>query len=114
MKREPARFVFGGDGGPQYKGETPGAWCCRKGGTEAPSVDHIQEGCCQGFQTLDEVLEEKEEDAKELKKEIFSDPTTPIKTEFPEKISPKDIKEHLERLVNHFTLPASLIVEQFK
>jgi len=41
------KHVFPGDGGPLRIDPTTGPWCCRLGGVEKPSPDHLKDGCCQ-------------------------------------------------------------------
>lgn len=67
IKEEP--YLFRGDGGPMLLKKTSGAWCCRQGGTDNPSPDHLRDGCCpgQGLQTLDEVVESEPEKPLESK-----------------------------------------------
>lgn len=36
-----------GDGGPIVLEDCVGAWCCRRGGTERPTQEHLRDGCCQ-------------------------------------------------------------------
>lgn len=65
IKGEP--YLFRGDGGPITLDKTSGAWCCRQGGTDTPTSDHLRDGCCpgQGMQTLDEAVEVEAEKPKD-------------------------------------------------
>ncbi|KAK6620540.1 hypothetical protein RUM43_010832 [Polyplax serrata] len=51
-------YLFEGEGGPITLKVSSGAWCCRLGGTEPPSEDHLKVGDCQGHQTADELCPE--------------------------------------------------------
>nr|CAD7393366.1 unnamed protein product [Timema cristinae] len=35
-------------------GQVPGPWCCRQGGTDTPTTQHLGDGCYHGIQTEDE------------------------------------------------------------
>lgn len=59
VKKE-ENYPFAGDGGPVCL-ESQGAWCCRQGGTEKPTPDHLRDGCCQGAQVEDSSIEQSEE-----------------------------------------------------
>jgi len=54
VKKEQPSYLFAGDGGPSPLEKIKGAWCCRQGGIETPTPEHLRDGCCQGFQTADE------------------------------------------------------------
>ncbi|PSN47926.1 hypothetical protein C0J52_19168 [Blattella germanica] len=56
VKTECPSYLFAGDGGPTPLEKIKGSWCCRQGGTETPTPEHLRDGCCQGFQTADEQL----------------------------------------------------------
>ncbi|XP_039293360.1 DNA N6-methyl adenine demethylase isoform X2 [Nilaparvata lugens] len=105
VKREHPGYVFCGEGGPNNLEKMDGSWCCRKGGTEAPSAEHLKDGCCQGLQTLDEVLETGEDgkDGKAPKRET----NTPDSVRSGESavaaasVSTKEFQDHLEKLKNN-------------
>nr|CAD7197346.1 unnamed protein product [Timema douglasi] len=40
--------------GPLTLGRVPGPWCCRQGGTDTPTTQHLGDGCYHGIQTEDE------------------------------------------------------------
>lgn len=42
-------YLFQGEGGPTALKKPSGAWCCRMGGTEPPTAEHLKEGDCQVF-----------------------------------------------------------------
>jgi hypothetical protein len=54
VKKERPSYLFAGDGGPISLEKIKGSWCCRQGGIETPTPEHLRDGCCQGFQTADE------------------------------------------------------------
>jgi hypothetical protein len=54
VKEEQPSYLFAGDGGPIPLEKIKGSWCCRQGGIETPTPEHLRDGCCQGFQTADE------------------------------------------------------------
>jgi hypothetical protein len=54
VKKERPSYPFAGDGGPTPLEKIKGSWCCRQGGVETPTPEHLRDGCCQGFQTADE------------------------------------------------------------
>jgi hypothetical protein len=54
VKTEEPSYMFAGDGGPIPLEKAKGSWCCRQGGIETPTPEHLRDGCCQGFQTADE------------------------------------------------------------
>jgi hypothetical protein len=54
VKKEQPSYPFVGDGGPIPLEKIKGSWCCRQGGIETPTPEHLRDGCCQGFQTADE------------------------------------------------------------
>jgi hypothetical protein len=54
VKKEKPSYLFAGDGGPIPLEKIQGSWCCRQGGIETPTPEHLRDGCCQGFQTADE------------------------------------------------------------
>lgn len=51
IKKE--NYLFEGEGGPISLKASSGAWCCRLGGTEPPSAEHIKIGGCQVRRRLD-------------------------------------------------------------
>ena len=57
VKMERPSYLFAGDGGPIPLEKVKGSWCCRQGGTETPTPEHLRDGCCQGFQTADEQVQ---------------------------------------------------------
>lgn len=69
IKKKLPSYPFYGEGGPTCLDKLPGSWCCRQGGTEAPTPEHLRDGCCQGLQTLDEVLEPSPADVKDNNKQ---------------------------------------------
>lgn len=93
IKEEP--YLFRGDGGPIILEKTSGSWCCRQGGTDAPSPEHLRDGCCpgQGLQTLDEVVESETEKPKEKPGRWSPEAAVPGTS--------KDFQEHLDRLRNN-------------
>lgn len=96
IKMEPANksnedtYKFPGDGGPAKMTPESGSWCCRRGGINQPTLEHLRDGCCQGLQTKDEILSEINS-----KIESNSDNTTVSKT------TSTGIKEHAEKLKNN-------------
>lgn len=94
--REIARdYKFRGDGGPAKVSPGTGSWCCRRGGTEQPTPEHLRDGCCQGLQTKDEILADSPEKA-ELKNEGPHSPHTPTTTTVTTKL-----QDHLDKLKNN-------------
>ena len=57
VKMEQPSYLFAGDGGPIPLEKVKGSWCCRQGGIETPTPEHLRDGCCQGFQTADEQVQ---------------------------------------------------------
>jgi hypothetical protein len=57
VKTEQPSYLFAGDGGPIPLEKVKGSWCCRQGGIETPTPEHLRDGCCQGFQTADEQVQ---------------------------------------------------------
>ena len=57
VKTEQPSYLFAGDGGPTPLEKVKGSWCCRQGGIETPTPEHLRDGCCQGFQTADEQVQ---------------------------------------------------------
>ncbi|XP_066907386.1 methylcytosine dioxygenase TET isoform X3 [Halyomorpha halys] len=92
LKKMQAKYVYYGDGGPVSVRSSPGPWCCRQGGTEKPTPEHIKDGCCQGYQTQDEILDSD----KEVKKELDL-------SSKPEHMTVKEYVDYLERLRNNRT-----------
>ncbi|KAJ8670320.1 hypothetical protein QAD02_001579 [Eretmocerus hayati] len=86
-----SNYKFRGDGGPAKVSPGKGSWCCRRGGTDQPTVEHLREGCCQGLQTRDEILEDSEQ-KDETKNEDANTPRTGNSTKS---------QEHLEKLKNN-------------
>lgn len=64
IKIEQESYLFKGSGGPAALQTPGGSWCCRRGGTDPPTSEHLKDGICMGLQTKDEVLEEKNPDDK--------------------------------------------------
>lgn len=93
IKEEP--YLFRGDGGPMLLEKTSGSWCCRQGGTDKPSPEHLRDGCCpgQGLQTLDEAVESESEKPKEKNGRWSPEAAVSGTT--------KDYQEHLDRLRNN-------------
>ncbi|CAH1391306.1 unnamed protein product [Nezara viridula] len=92
LKKMQAKYVYYGDGGPASVQSSPGPWCCRQGGTEKPTPEHIKDGCCQGYQTQDEILDSD----KEVKKELDL-------SSKPEHMTVKEYLDYVERLRNNRT-----------
>ncbi|XP_034238959.1 DNA N6-methyl adenine demethylase isoform X2 [Thrips palmi] len=94
IKEEP--YLFRGDGGPISLEKISGAWCCRQGGTDKPTPEHLRDGCCpgQGLQTLDEVVDSESEKPKDKNGDQWSPETLPSGTT-------KDFQDHLDRLRNN-------------
>lgn len=79
-------YVFAGEGGPCELSDCTGPWCCRRGGTDTPTPEHMKDGLCQGMRTQDEMMESKELNNNE-------EPFT-MKTE---DASSKEMMDHIER-----------------
>lgn len=80
IKNETETYIFEGNGGPAAIEASGGSWCCRKGGTEPPTSDHLKDGTCIGLQTQDEILEDKSSDKKlQNQSEIKSEKPNPNK-----------------------------------
>ena len=94
-EQEESGYKFQGDGGPARMSPGVGSWCCRRGGTEQPTPEHLRDGCCQGLQTRDEFSEDAQQKS-EVKNE---DPNSPRGGG----TSSAGIKlqEHLEKLKNN-------------
>lgn len=87
-------YKFRGDGGPAKVSPGVGSWCCRRGGTEQPTPEHLREGCCQGLQTRDEILADSV-DKSDVKNERSQSPRTggvPSTTK---------LQDHLDKLKNN-------------
>lgn len=99
VKQEPAKHVYVGDGGPRMLGKLSGAWCCRQGGTDPPTPEHLRDGCCQGLQTMDELLEPlvQEKDIKKENCDVGSKMCSPDLQSRPLNMTVKEIQEHLEK-----------------
>lgn len=63
-------YPFKGEGGPLKLQLSSGSWCCRQGGIEPPTAEHLVDGCCQGLQTMDELLEEDIEELETTKPKL--------------------------------------------
>lgn len=85
-------YKFRGDGGP-VKLSATGSWCCRRGGTEQPTPEHLRDGCCQGLQTRDEIIEEAPEKTTEVKNESPGSPKTIT--------AGSKLQDHLDKLKNN-------------
>lgn len=91
-----ADYKFRGDGGPAKVSPGTGSWCCRRGGTEQPTPEHLRDGCCQGLQTKDEMLADSPQ-RDELKSEGGPhSPRTPSTTTTTTKL-----QDHLDKLKNN-------------
>lgn len=88
-------YKFRGDGGPAKVSPETGSWCCRRGGTEQPTPEHLKDGCCQGLQTKDEILDESSQ-KDELKTEGSHSPRTPTAVTTTTKL-----QDHLDKLKNN-------------
>lgn len=87
-------YKFRGDGGPAKVSPGIGSWCCRRGGTEQPTPEHLRDGCCQGLQTRDEILADAAEKT-DVKSEGSQSPragSVPSTTK---------LQDHLEKLKNN-------------
>ncbi|GLV39217.1 Ten-Eleven Translocation (TET) family protein [Carabus blaptoides fortunei] len=94
IKLEQEAYVFEGDGGPAAIKIQGGAWCCRQGGTEAPTPEHLRDGACMGLQTQDEVLLEQSGDNNKK-----SNNQSEVKNE---KSNPtKEFNDNIEKLKNN-------------
>lgn len=87
-------YKFRGDGGPAKVSPGVGSWCCRRGGTEQPTPEHLREGCCQGLQTRDEILADSAEKS-DVKNE---GPQSPRNGGVP---STTKLQDHLDKLKNN-------------
>ena len=87
-------YKFRGDGGPAKVSPGVGSWCCRRGGTEQPTPEHLREGCCQGLQTRDEILADSA-DKPDVKNERSQ---TPRSGGVP---STTKLQDHLDKLKNN-------------
>lgn len=91
-----ADYKFRGDGGPAKVSPGTGSWCCRRGGTEQPTPEHLRDGCCQGLQTKDEMLADSPQ-RDELKSEGGPhSPRAPSTTTTTTKL-----QDHLDKLKNN-------------
>lgn len=93
QKEQDTNYKFQGDGGPAKVSSEVGSWCCRRGGTEQPTPEHLREGCCQGLRTRDEILEEPEKDS-EVKTEDPNSPKSNVS-------SNTKLQDHLDKLKNN-------------
>ncbi|XP_011303337.1 uncharacterized protein Tet [Fopius arisanus] len=84
-------YKFRGDGGPLKLSTETGSWCCRRGGTDQPTPEHLREGCCQGLQTQDEIIADSPAKASDVKNEPPASPKTPTAKH----------QEHLDKLKNN-------------
>jgi len=87
-------YKFRGDGGPAKMSPGTGSWCCRRGGTEQPTPEHLRDGCCQGLQTKDEMLADSPQ-RTELKNEGPHSPRTSSAASTTTKL-----QDHLDKLKN--------------
>lgn len=91
-------YAFTGEGGPKKLEKISGSWCCRKGGTDTPTVEHLRDGCCSGMKTMDEVLDddgdEIAEDKTKIKKEPLEDDLTSDQADVN---AAREIQENIER-----------------
>ncbi|XP_063220013.1 uncharacterized protein LOC134529638 [Bacillus rossius redtenbacheri] len=96
IKMDKWSYKFQGDGGPAVIEKMPGAWCCRQGGIETPTPEHLRDGCCQGFQTADE---------QDIKQQWSPQPDSNVEDCKNNKVygsmSAKEFQDHLERLKNN-------------
>nr|CAD7399877.1 unnamed protein product [Timema cristinae] len=97
VKQEKPAYRFPGNGGPAVIEKMSGSWCCRQGGIETPSPEHLRDGCCQGFQTADE------QDVKQPCSPQPEGSTEDCKTNNKGygNMSAKEFQDHLERLKNN-------------
>uniref|UniRef100_A0A8D8PW25 Methylcytosine dioxygenase TET n=1 Tax=Cacopsylla melanoneura TaxID=428564 RepID=A0A8D8PW25_9HEMI len=86
-------YVFPGEGGPCRLEDSTGPWCCRRGGTETPTSEHLKDGLCQGMRTQDEMTEPKEPNNNE------EGPNNNTVKE--EDLNSKELMDHIERLKNN-------------
>ncbi|XP_063975356.1 methylcytosine dioxygenase TET isoform X3 [Diachasmimorpha longicaudata] len=86
-------YKFRGDGGPLKLSTETGSWCCRRGGTDQPTPEHLREGCCQGLQTQDEIIADSPSTSNDVKNESPGSPKTPTAT--------AKLQEHLDKLKNN-------------
>lgn len=63
-KRHDGPYLHAGDGGPMKIKLAPGSWCCRQGGTENPTPEHMRDGACAGLQTQDEIIADSSDSEK--------------------------------------------------
>ncbi|XP_032688630.1 uncharacterized protein LOC116852409 isoform X3 [Odontomachus brunneus] len=90
-------YKFRGDGGPAKVSPGTGSWCCRRGGTEQPTPEHLRDGCCQGLQTKDEMLADSPQ-RDELKSE--GGPHSP-RTPSTASTTTTKLQDHLDKLKNN-------------
>lgn len=89
-------YKFRGDGGPAKVTTGVGSWCCRRGGTEQPTPEHMREGCCQGLQTRDEILAESPQKTDpSVKNEDPNSPKSATAT------ASSKLQDHLDKLKNN-------------
>lgn len=94
--QEECNYKFRGDGGPAKMSPGVGSWCCRRGGTEQPTPEHLREGCCQGLQTRDEFSEDAAQ-----KSEVKNEDANSPKSGNTSKSSNAKLQDHLEKLKNN-------------
>lgn len=87
-------YKFRGDGGPAKMSPGTGSWCCRRGGTEQPTPEHLKDGCCQGLQTKDEMLADSPQRI-ELKNE---GPHSPQTSSISTATTTTKLQDHLDKL----------------
>ncbi|XP_014486705.1 PREDICTED: DNA N6-methyl adenine demethylase [Dinoponera quadriceps] len=90
-------YKFRGDGGPAKVSPGTGSWCCRRGGTEQPTPEHLKDGCCQGLQTKDEMLADSPQ-RDESKSE--GGPHSP-RTSSAATTTTTKLQDHLDKLKNN-------------
>lgn len=94
IKLEKEAYIFEGTGGPVALDMHGGSWCCRRGGTDPPTSEHLKDGVCMGLQTQDEILEEKNPEKKNVNQ-------TDVKTNNDKPNPAKDYTENIEKLKNN-------------
>ncbi|KAJ9581953.1 hypothetical protein L9F63_003706, partial [Diploptera punctata] len=99
VKQEHPAYLFAGDGGPIPIDKIKGSWCCRQGGTETPTPEHLRDGCCQGFQTADE--QDTKEPWSPQQPEPNPGETSPNTPKGFGGMTAKEFQDHLERLKNN-------------
>lgn len=93
IKLEKEAYVFEGHGGPASFQSHGGSWCCRRGGTEPPTPEHLRDGACIGLQTQDEIIEEKNPDKK--------NPNQPEFKNTEKSNANKEYNDNIEKLKNN-------------